>query len=172
MISSCFGRSNLVSELRPSSPDRWRTANGGCESWEEYCRRFLGDPAGAFDELIEGVRILQGLGHKGQISEEQARTTAKLGTHCGARKIREENEQVGNTNLVGNTVAYTLARLHRDEPELAARVKAGELSANAAAIEAGWRKKPRTLEKLQKAWIKASPEEKQQFLDWIQGQKI
>jgi hypothetical protein len=34
-----------------------------------------------------------------------------------------------------------LARLDRDNPDLAARVRAGELSANAAAIEAGWRKK-------------------------------
>lgn len=37
---------------------------------------------------------------------------------------------------------YTLARLHRDRPDLAQRVEAGELSANAAAIEAGFRKKP------------------------------
>jgi hypothetical protein len=40
----------------------------------------------------------------------------------------------------GNSRAYTLARLARDHPELAIRVHAGELSAHAAAIEAGWRK--------------------------------
>lgn len=36
-----------------------------------------------------------------------------------------------------NTVDRTLGRLKRDHPELAKRVVAGELSANAAAIEAG-----------------------------------
>lgn len=39
----------------------------------------------------------------------------------------------------GNNGAYTMARLKRDRPDLAARVEAGALSANAAAIEAGWR---------------------------------
>jgi hypothetical protein len=42
--------------------------------------------------------------------------------------------------IAGTSRAYTLARLERDEPALAARVLAGELSAHAAAIEAGWRK--------------------------------
>lgn len=39
----------------------------------------------------------------------------------------------------GTQASYTLARLERDRPELAVRVRAGELSANAAAIEAGFR---------------------------------
>src|SRR5690242_3559175 len=38
-----------------------------------------------------------------------------------------------------STVKQIKARLDRDRPELAARVRAGELSANAAAIEAGFR---------------------------------
>jgi hypothetical protein len=37
--------------------------------------------------------------------------------------------------------AYTLERLMRERPELFAQVEAGKLSANAAAIEAGFRKK-------------------------------
>ena len=40
----------------------------------------------------------------------------------------------------GNTFAYTVARLERDNPELAVKVTSGELSANAAAIQMGWRK--------------------------------
>ena len=39
----------------------------------------------------------------------------------------------------GNTRAYTLSRLKREEPELFQRVAAKELSANAAAIKAGKR---------------------------------
>jgi hypothetical protein len=42
----------------------------------------------------------------------------------------------------GNSAIYTLARLDRDRPDLAAQVRSGRLSANAAAIEAGFRKKP------------------------------
>jgi helix-turn-helix, Psq domain len=39
--------------------------------------------------------------------------------------------------MSSNRKAYTLARLKRDRPDLAEQVVAGELSANAAAIEAG-----------------------------------
>ena len=40
----------------------------------------------------------------------------------------------------GTGKAYTVSRLKRESPELFAQVVAGELSANAAAIKAGWRK--------------------------------
>jgi hypothetical protein len=40
----------------------------------------------------------------------------------------------------GTSKDYTLARLERDNAALYERVSRGELSANAAAIEAGWRK--------------------------------
>ena len=39
-------------------------------------------------------------------------------------------------------VTYTLRRLKRDRPDLLDRVAAGELSANAAAVAAGFRKVP------------------------------
>ncbi|MGA9240509.1 MAG: hypothetical protein WBW03_00805, partial [Silvibacterium sp.] len=41
----------------------------------------------------------------------------------------------------GTSLSYTLSRLKRKKPDLFMRVVNGELSANAAAIEAGWRKK-------------------------------
>jgi hypothetical protein len=40
------------------------------------------------------------------------------------------------------TRAYWLARLERERPDLAKRVRNGELTANMAAIKAGWRKSP------------------------------
>jgi hypothetical protein len=43
----------------------------------------------------------------------------------------------------GTSAAYTLKRLKRDFPDLAMKVVKGELSANAAAIQAGFRKKPK-----------------------------
>jgi hypothetical protein len=47
----------------------------------------------------------------------------------------------------GNTRAYTLDRLKRERPDLFDKVKAGKLSANAAAIEAGFRKPAKTFER-------------------------
>jgi hypothetical protein len=60
---------------------------------------------------------------------------------AGAKGGRGNNKAFYNVsgfkNNEGNSASYTLARLKRDYPELAERVVAGELSANAAAIEAG-----------------------------------
>jgi hypothetical protein len=55
----------------------------------------------------------------------------------------------------GNSKAYTCERLMRDAPELFAEVEAGRLSANAAAIAAGIRKKPSQAEIAVKAFRKA-----------------
>ena len=45
----------------------------------------------------------------------------------------------------GTSKSYTLSRLKKDKPELFDRVKAGELSANAAAQQAGYRKPTRSI---------------------------
>jgi hypothetical protein len=45
----------------------------------------------------------------------------------------------------GTSVAYTVRRLSRERPDLLARVEAGEMSANAAAIEAGFRERQLTI---------------------------
>jgi hypothetical protein len=70
----------------------------------------------------------------------------KLSEHGGDHK--SEEYQVDNVNLKaigGNSEPYTIRRLKRDRPELAEKVLNGELSANAAAIEAGFRKKTVTV---------------------------
>jgi hypothetical protein len=71
----------------------------------------------------------------------------RLGRHGGDRRSKEF--QSGNKSDVTtlkpsekNTRAHVLRRLDRDYPDLAARVRAGELTANAAAIELGWRRPP------------------------------
>jgi hypothetical protein len=65
----------------------------------------------------------------------------------------------------GNSKAYTVSRLKRDRPDLFERVVAGELSANRAAIEAGFRKVPTTLEQIKSMWSKATPEERTEFIE-------
>lgn len=93
----------------------------------------------------------------------------ELGQWGGDRKSEKARNQGSNTTLVnvGRGLNYTLARLDRDHPELARKVKAGELSANAAAIQAGFRKVPTPLEQLHKAWNKATAKERRQFLDEV-----
>ena len=59
--------------------------------------------------------------------------------------------KVGNANISkgGSTRAYILARLDRDgHAALAAQVRAGKLSAGAAALSAGFRRQPTPLEKV------------------------
>jgi predicted RNA-binding Zn-ribbon protein involved in translation (DUF1610 family) len=66
----------------------------------------------------------------------RAATTAPVG------KPSHNNDNVSIKPRHGNSLAYTLDRLERQRPDLFARVVAKQLSANAAAIEAGFRKKP------------------------------
>ena len=63
-----------------------------------------------------------------------------------------------------------MKRLKRDHPELAERVVNGELSANAAAIQAGFRKRPTGFDELVRAWKRASTEERARFWRSIRGQ--
>ena len=62
----------------------------------------------------------------------------------------------------GRGATYHLKRLKRDRPDLAKKVIAG--SANAAAIQAGFRKQPTGLDLLRKGWAKATKTERRIFL--------
>ncbi len=67
----------------------------------------------------------------------------------------------------GNSREYTLARLKRDRPDLAELVIGGALSANAAAIEAGFRRRDTPVDTLHRAWGRASDDERAAFLHKI-----
>lgn len=64
----------------------------------------------------------------------------EVAPHGGDR--RSESNQVRDTNLKTGTdsAEYVLARLKRDDPELAEQVIRGDVSPNAAAVAKGWRK--------------------------------
>jgi hypothetical protein len=53
--------------------------------------------------------------------------------------------------------------LQKHNPELFAQVKAGKLSANAAAIKAGFRKVKTPLDQLNHWWARASAVERERF---------
>jgi hypothetical protein len=74
----------------------------------------------------------------------------------------------------GNSKAYTCERLMRVAPELFAEVEAGRLSANAAAIAAGIRKKPSHAEVAVKA-LRRAPDRIQalrQIIDELDADEI
>lgn len=85
--------------------------------------------------------------------------------HGTNRHTKVEND---NINLYkpeqGTSRAYVLRRLKRKRADLFDKVVAGDLSANAAAIEAGFKKKPTSLDVLIATWRKASAEERATFL--------
>lgn len=80
---------------------------------------------------------------------------------------KKSKGRIINDNIINDTVdqgtskAYTVSRLKRDRPDLFDKVVAGELSANGAAIEAGYKRVKTTLEQLQYYWDKATLEERQ-----------
>jgi hypothetical protein len=63
----------------------------------------------------------------------------------------------------GNSRAYTLDRLKRERPDLFDKVKLGKLSANAAAIEAGFRRQATPLERILSLLPKLTPTERRQL---------
>jgi len=67
--------------------------------------------------------------------------------------------------------AYTVSRLQREAPALFKQVVAKTLSANAAAIQAGFRKKPTVVDQFAALWKKANKEQRDAFLASI-GAKI
>ena len=74
-----------------------------------------------------------------------------------------------NTSKGGTDTKYTLRRLARDAPEMLDRIEAGELSVNAAAIQAGIRKKPTAYEIALKAVSKLSSDEWNKLKEAIDG---
>ena len=64
---------------------------------------------------------------------------------AGRNQYSSDDNVIAATTPKGNSLSYTLDRLKREAPELFQRVVAKELSANAAAIEAGFRVKTITV---------------------------
>lgn len=109
--------------------------SGQLEAKERFCRELLGYEAEFLDTMSKGVEILDGRGHHGPIS-----TTQALDAHGGDRKSQVFRD--GITNLkppADNSADYVVRRLRRDKNPLAERVEQGEISAHAAAIQAGFR---------------------------------
>jgi hypothetical protein len=165
---------DLPSDL--TTPDQWRTLTGARRTYLEIhlpsdCRMLLRFVEEA-DELYAGcgfasaeAYIRDGLGldpvqvgwaidglRRMKPDEPIPYTRAiELGKRGRPKKGGEEKGDNVTLKSRGHSRAYILARLDRDgHADLAAKVRAGKLSANAAAIEAGFRKQLTPLERIRK----------------------
>jgi len=71
--------------------------------------------------------------------------TGSPGGDQRSEEAQTKNDNVSNGGGHGNSKDYTLDRLAREDPKLYEKVVADEMSANAAAIEAGFRDKTATI---------------------------
>jgi hypothetical protein len=99
-------------------------------SWEDFCQ--YPGPFGLDLDLRQVEAVLA--------ETDDKVTAAAVLARVGRPRKGEGKGSERNLNPLGRSSAYNLARLHRDRPDLAARVEAGELSPHAAALEAGFRK--------------------------------
>jgi hypothetical protein len=67
-----------------------------------------------------------------------------------------------NTTRFSRDRSYILARLDRDRPDLADMVRVRKLTANSAAMAAGFRRKPTPFETVKRLWPKLTPDEQAQ----------
>jgi hypothetical protein len=145
----------------------------GFANFEDFCKAKLGKTLCEVEQIVSGVRVLQAAGRTEPITERQARTAAE--TLAAAPKL----QQTGRPSKGGqrpplqkgsNSKTRLAARINRDHPEIAERVKAGEFrSIRAAAIVAGIVKVKTPLERLFAEWKKASQEERDEFLKSIKA---
>jgi hypothetical protein len=145
------------------------------EGWRKLDAR-NGRPFTSFADFCK-EREPYGLGHDPEIIDaiSGARDTDKIATvvgkHGGDRRSEQARENQPDNDKVepqyGTSATYLIARLDRDAPELAERVRSGELSAHAAAIEAGFRKRATPLDRLRSAWKSASKTERAAFMDEV-----
>jgi hypothetical protein len=77
------------------------------------------------------------------------------------------DQPVETTAPTGNSRDQAIRRLRKSRPDLHKKVVDGEMSAHAAALDAGFRKRPKPIDTLKKTWDKATVEEKEEFLEWI-----
>ena len=149
--------------------DAWKVI--GFASFEDFCKSELGKTLCEVEQIVSGVRVLQATGRTAPITPAEAiaaapkiQTLTDAGKKGGRGKKAPDNVRGFN----GNSQDYLAARINRDHPDIAERVKAGEFkSIRAAAIVAGIVKVKTPLERLFAEWKKASQEERDAFLKSI-----
>jgi hypothetical protein len=102
-------------------------------SFSEYCDDFLGLSASAVEALLEKTNAKDAAR---QVRRMLAEAVEPVATHG-----LNQHGGVCDTKSSEQDATYVLARLKRDDPDLAQEVIDGKVSANAAAIRAGIRRR-------------------------------
>ena len=147
----------------------------GFASFEEFCSKQLGKTLDEVEKITAGVRVLATNGvtnptRQQAITAAAGATTGEVRAHADNQHAQiaqatqaERAKEIG----VSRRTQQTLDKLKRHHPELHAAVAAGEMSCNAAAIEAGIVKVKTPLEKALDAFRKLEPTERDAFLALI-----
>lgn len=99
-----------------------------------YCSEFLRLSAETVHTLLERSQYPKDADAVRQMMREEVTPIAAHGA------VGRGRDRVCNTNSIEANGIYVIARLKRDDPELAAEVVAGKISPHAAAVKAGIRK--------------------------------
>lgn len=136
--------------------ETWRKVPSGPNRPEPFTsfRRFVeANPPFGLGYSIKQLRALLQLAHPGEGSTEiHARMEAMRSevarliaeevpaAHGQGGDRRSDGFQMSATHLKAHTAEHIVSRLKKADPELAERVVNGEITANAAARQKGWRK--------------------------------
>jgi hypothetical protein len=159
MLASAERDCTLVAEY---APELRRYCAERSIPWTEFVQGKLGEAPEFLDYVERGVHVLRGAGKRGPIPRDAAVAAARAETIAavaaetrvlpteqalseagkkGGRGKKKASDNIrGYSEQGGTDLTYTLRRLKRDAPEAFDRVVAGEVSANAAAIESGIRR--------------------------------
>jgi hypothetical protein len=130
----------------------------------EFCIQRLRQPSDVVEAMIAGIEVL---GEEVPVPAELAEKVGRL-AKWGFGPGRGHKKRDSNATSFGRGTEYRLARLERDRPDLAAKVRAGTLKAFTATRQAGWIKTKTPLEHLQHWWRKATPSDRATFRTWLE----
>jgi hypothetical protein len=142
--------------------EQWRSRK------DKHGKEFKSFEAFATHRLWQGLETtlqdLQAFCRKRKDVEKMVLEAMEPGRLDGGDRRSEQFQSDNVTLKRGNSALYTLKRLKRDRPDLFEDVLNGELSANAAAIEAGFRKKPTPFETVCKLLPKLTAVQKEDVI--------
>lgn len=134
-----------VGPSAPGAPEA-HGAKNSYASFAEYFEDRVKRPFERWAELEGTYRYVSNYAPELRVVPYGEARNKAIGTHGGDRKSQQF--QGDNSTLKsgrGTSADYTVARLRRDDPRLADAVERGELSANQAAIRAGFRRRTGTV---------------------------
>lgn len=156
----------------PPPKEERNGANGTISKGSNQAEYLLRRLARDFPEILDAFErgeypSIRQLKH---LCRDEPKALDAIDKACKGRQGRR-TDLVDNVNEVeqqprpdGNSRDAALRRLRDQRPDLHERVLAGEMSAHAAMVEAGFRKRLTPLDRLWAAWRAATPDQRAEFL--------